>query len=52
MKKIKIQIAGKVYTVELAETEGQHESGLQGRKELKDNEGMLFVFDGNESRSF
>jgi uncharacterized membrane protein (UPF0127 family) len=52
MKTIKIQIADKVYTVELAETEQQHETGLQGRSELKDGTGMLFVFDGNEDRGF
>lgn len=52
MKKIKIQIADKIYTVELAETEQQHETGLQGRSELQDGTGMLFVFDGNESRGF
>jgi len=52
MKKIKIQIANKVYEVELAETEQQQEEGLQGRSELKENAGMLFIFDENESRSF
>lgn len=52
MKKIKIQIANKTYTVELAETEEQHETGLQGRTELQDNAGMLFVFDGNDTRGF
>jgi uncharacterized membrane protein (UPF0127 family) len=52
MKKIKIQIANKVYTVELAETEEQHETGLQGRSKLQDGTGMLFVFDGNKNRGF
>lgn len=52
MKKIKIKIANKTYTVELAETEEQHETGLQGRTELQDNAGMLFVFDGNDTRGF
>lgn len=52
MKQIKVKIADKVYTVELAETEEQHETGLQGRSALKDDAGMLFIFDGNETRSF
>lgn len=52
MKKIKIQIANKVYSVELATTEQEHEGGLQGRNELKDGTGMLFVFDENETRGF
>lgn len=52
MKKIKIQIADKVYKVELATTEQEHEDGLQGRSELKDGTGMLFVFDENETRGF
>lgn len=52
MKKIKIQIADKVYEVELATTEQEHEDGLQGRSELKDGTGMLFVFDENETRGF
>jgi len=52
MRKIKIEIADKQYTVELAETLGQREIGLQGRKELEKNEGMLFLFDGEEDLEF
>lgn len=52
MKKLKIQIADKKYTVELAETEEQKESGLQHRKNLAENEGMLFIFEENEPISF
>ena len=52
MKKIKIEIANKVYTVEIAESELQHEVGLQDRKELKENEGMLFIFEEQEPISF
>lgn len=52
MRKIKIEIAEKQYTVELAETLGQREIGLQGRKELGENEGMLFLFDADEDLEF
>lgn len=52
MKKIKIEIGGKSYTVELAETPEQHDKGLQERKELKENEGMLFVFEEDDEKNF
>ena len=37
---------------EIASTPGQHEQGLMYRKTLKDGEGMLFVFERDEIRSF
>lgn len=52
MEKIKIEIAGKEYNVRLAETDDQREKGLQGVTVLKEDEGMLFVFDENEEISF
>lgn len=52
MKQIKIQIANKEYKVEVAETDEQKETGLQNRKELPENGGMLFVFEENEPVSF
>lgn len=52
MKKIKIQIANRIYTVELAESEQDHEEGLQGRETLKENEGMLFVFSEDDEKNF
>lgn len=52
MKKIKIQIADKIYTVELAESEQEHEEGLQEREKLKEDEGMLFVFPEDDEKSF
>lgn len=52
MKKVKIKIADKQYNVELAETPEEHELGLQNRKELASDEGMLFIFEEEESRSF
>jgi uncharacterized membrane protein (UPF0127 family) len=37
---------------EIASTPGQREQGLMYRKELKDGNGMLFVFDRDEMLSF
>jgi len=39
-------------TAELAMTEAQREQGLMYRKELKDGEGMLFVFQNDQILSF
>jgi len=52
MKKITIEIAKKLFTVEVADTEEQQEEGLQNRTSLKDDEGMLFIFPKEEERSF
>ena len=52
MKEIKIKIAGKQYKVELAETDDEHEKGLQGKKELDSDKGMLFSFEDEQNRSF
>ena len=38
MKKINIQIADKQYKVELAQTDEEHDNGLQGRNELAESE--------------
>ena len=43
-----IEINGKEYNVEIAKTEEEKEVGLQGKEELKENEGMLFSFDDEE----
>jgi len=42
---MKIYIGGKEYTVQLAATEEQREVGLQNKKELAPDEGMLFTFE-------
>jgi len=39
-----VQIAGQEIKVELALTEAEQNKGLSGRSELRDGEGMLFVF--------
>lgn len=42
----------KAIKVELAETQEQHEHGLMFRKKLSTNEGMLFIFNDEQTRSF
>lgn len=42
----------KTINVEIAETEEQHARGLMFRNKLKSNEGMLFIFPNEETRSF
>ena len=49
---MKIKIADKEYNVEVAETEDQKETGLQGRKELAEDEGMLFIYDEPDEIGF
>lgn len=44
MKKINIEIGGRKYLVEVAITQEEKETGLQGRTKLGDSEGMLFDF--------
>lgn len=48
MKKIKIEINEKVYTVEIASDEDDLEKGLQNVSSLDDDKGMLFVFEDDE----
>lgn len=44
MKRLNIKIGEKEYSVEVAETQEEKETGLQGRTELGPSEGMLFDF--------
>jgi len=44
MNKIKINIKGDEYIVDLALTEDEQYKGLSGKEKLEDNEGMLFIF--------
>lgn len=48
---IKIRINNKEYDVKEAKTEQERITGLQGVKELPENEGMLFYFDPEEETS-
>ena len=47
-----IEIGGKQYKVELAETEAEKEEGLQGIKDLPDDQGMLFVYNEPQTVGF
>ena len=47
-----IKIAGKIIKTELALTPETQEKGLSGRKELKEDESMLFVFNHMDKYSF
>src|SRR5438132_8149993 len=47
-----IQLGPEVLSVELADTHETRAKGLMGRKNLNDNEGMLFVFPKKEILSF
>jgi hypothetical protein len=51
-EKEKIKLGGKTLTVEMARTPLQHEHGLMFRKSLGENDGMLFVFQDEETRYF
>lgn len=47
-----IKINNKKYNVEIAETEEQKQKGLQGKNELKEDEGMLFIFNKPQTVQF
>ena len=47
-----IYIGNKQYSVQIAKTESEKEKGLQGVKNLPENEGMLFVYDKPQTVSF
>lgn len=49
MKKIKIKIGNKEYTVELASSDDDRQTGLQNRDSLSENEGMLFEFEEEDN---
>lgn len=52
MEKIKISIEDKEYTVEVAKTQEEKSKGLQGKKSLGKNEGMLFIYDKPQTVGF
>lgn len=47
-----IYIGNKQYSVQIAKTESEKEKGLQGVKDLPENEGMLFIYDKPQTVSF
>ncbi len=51
-KKKKLKIANKTLIVEVADNLEKSARGLMYRKNLNENEGMLFIFDSEEPRSF
>lgn len=48
----KIQVASHELEVEIAKTPQQHAQGLMFRTQMGENEGMLFIFEGEQTRSF
>lgn len=51
-KKGTLKINKKELKIEIAETPSQHAYGLMNRSSLPDNQGMLFVFEEEDFRSF
>lgn len=49
MKKIKIKIGNKEYSVELASSDEDRQVGLQNRETLSENAGMLFEFEETDN---
>jgi uncharacterized membrane protein (UPF0127 family) len=47
-----MRVAGHLVDVEIADTPEERASGLMNRKTLKEDQGMLFVFDREERVSF
>ncbi|CAN5116267.1 hypothetical protein BH11PAT1_BH11PAT1_0330 [soil metagenome] len=52
MKKGKVTIHGKTYTVEVAKTQTQQEKGLSHRSSLSEDKGMLFLFTSKDFPRF
>lgn len=51
-KKTQIKIGNKEINVEIAQTELQLKRGLMNRTQLKEDEGMLFIFDKDQILNF
>lgn len=47
-----VEVNGKEYSVQIADTDELREKGLQGVTELPENEGMVFVFDEPQTAAF
>ena len=50
--KSKILLNKLQFDVEVADTDELREQGLMGREKLKDNEGMIFIFESAEPQGF
>ena len=50
--KKKIQVGSEIFEVEVAQTPQQLARGLMFRPRLAENEGMLFIFEDEQTRSF
>lgn len=51
-EKQKIKIGSKIIHVEIAKTPDQHQYGLMNRNSLPENNGMLFIFENEQTLSF
>lgn len=51
-KKKKVTLGSKTFVVEVAETSDQHSRGLMFKDKLGADEGMLFIFNNEETRFF
>lgn len=49
---MRIEIGDKKYNVEVAQTDEEKTKGLQGKKELAEDEGMLFIYDEPQTVGF
>ena len=49
---MRIEIGDKKYNVEVAQTDEEKTKGLQDKKELAEDEGMLFIYDEPQTVGF
>jgi len=47
-----VEIGGKQFSLEVAQTQAEREKGLMNRTSLPANKGMVFLFDGKAIQSF
>lgn len=52
MNKVKVTVGDKTYICQVAKTEEEQRQGLMGVENLAPDEGMLFVYDDEETREF
>ncbi|HSX10386.1 MAG TPA: DUF192 domain-containing protein [Chlamydiales bacterium] len=49
---VEIQLGKEIVRVEIADTDASREKGLMGRKELREGEGMLFIYPSPQKLGF